>query len=314
VGIGQTVTISLWLNEPPSTANGTYGDRWQNMTIGIVRPDGQQWRLGPFSSDGTGRVVTSYIVTEVGKHSFWMTFGGQTLAGVNLAPGTTNEFIGDYYQPSASDVFVLTVQTAPVDLTPTPTPTATSIPAPTPTPTPTTAPLPSPTPSSKTVPATTDNGVVVDLAISGNITSSQMSNVTIATTQFAASTTLSFTLTGESDATGFSNVTVPKNAVPYGTAPTIYIDGQPAQDQGYTQDAISYYLWYTTRFSTHGVSIVFTSTAPSPSLAAQSSLPQEAIFGAAAAMTIAVIVAGALILRRSKRYSKQISEEPISDV
>jgi len=46
--------------------------------------------------------------------------------------------------------------------------------------------------------------------------------------------------------------------VPYGTTPTIYIDGQPVSSQGYTQDSNNYYAWYATQFSTHQISIVFT--------------------------------------------------------
>ena len=117
---------------------------------------------------------------------------------------------------------------------------------PSPSPTVSTALSPSPTPSPATVPATTSNGATVDLAISGNITSSQMSNATIATNQSANTTTVSFTVTGESGTTGFGNITIPISAVPYGTTPTIYIDGQPAQTQGYTQDSNNYYVWYTT--------------------------------------------------------------------
>jgi hypothetical protein len=57
---------------------------------------------------------------------------------------------------------------------------------------------------------------------------------------------VSFTVTGESGTTGFSNITIPISAVPYGTTPTIYIDGQQASNQGYTQDSNNYYVWYTT--------------------------------------------------------------------
>lgn len=118
-----------------------------------------------------------------------------------------------------------------------------------------------PTPSpATTVSATTDSGATVDLAISGSITSSQMSNVKISTDLFATTATVSFNVTGESGTTGFGNVTIPKSAVPYGSTPTVYIDNQPAQSQGYTQDANNYYVWYTTQFSTHNVSIVFTTT------------------------------------------------------
>jgi hypothetical protein len=84
-----------------------------------------------------------------------------------------------------------------------------------------------------------------------------MFNVTIATNQSAKSTTVSFAVTGEIGTTGFSNITIPKSAVSYGTTPTIYIDNQPVQDQGYTQDAGNYYAWFTTHFSTHQVTIQF---------------------------------------------------------
>jgi hypothetical protein len=39
----------------------------------------------------------------------------------------------------------------------------------------------------------------------------------------------------------------------------VYIDNQTAPNQDYTQDADNYYVWYTTKFSTHQVSIVFAS-------------------------------------------------------
>jgi len=107
------------------------------------------------------------------------------------------------------------IQTTPIQLTIALAPTFTPTPTPTPTPSPTTE------------PATTDTGATIDLAISGNVTSSQMSNVTITTNQSTTSTIVSFTLTGQNGTTGFSNITIPINAVPYGTTPTIYIDGQP---------------------------------------------------------------------------------------
>jgi hypothetical protein len=117
--------------------------------------------------------------------------------------------------------------------------------------------------------ATTGSGAIVELAISGNVTSAQMSNVTIATNQSASTTTVSLTVTVESGTTGFSNITIPISAVPYGTTPTIYVNGQSTSNQGYTQDTNNYYVWYTTQFNTQEVSIVFatvpTST-PSPSL------------------------------------------------
>jgi len=143
---------------------------------------------------------------------------------------------------------------------PTPTPTATPTPTPTPTatPTPTPTPSPSPTPSATTVPATTASGATVDIAISGNVTAQQMSNMTITPYQSNATTTVAFTITGTSGTVGFVNMTIPKTAIPYGTTPIVYIDGQQAQSQGYSQDADNFYVWCTTHFSTHQVEISFT--------------------------------------------------------
>jgi hypothetical protein len=114
------------------------------------------------------------------------------------------------------------------------------------------------------LPATTDTGSTVDLAITGNITNTQISNATIETAQSTSSTTVSFTVTGESGTTGFSNITIPISIVLYGNTPSIYIDGQHVQDQGYTQDSNNYYVWYATHFSTHEVSIVFTAESSIP--------------------------------------------------
>ena len=63
---------------------------------------------------------------------------------------------------------------------------------------------------------------------------------------------------GPTGTQGFANITLPIAAIPYGTTPLVYIDGQPAADQGYTQDANNYYIWYTTHFSSHQIAVMFT--------------------------------------------------------
>ena len=57
---------------------------------------------------------TQYTPTQTGNYTFQSFFGGQTLAGDNPTPGTTNPFVGDYYQPSQSEVYTLTVQQEPI--------------------------------------------------------------------------------------------------------------------------------------------------------------------------------------------------------
>lgn len=190
---------------------------------------------------------------------------------------------------------------------PAPTPTAAPTATPTPTAAPTTAPTtvptavptaspkpttkpsvtPSPTPSPTTVVATTGSGAKVNLKISGSVTASQMSNLTIATG--ANETTVSFTVTGQSGTTGFGNMTIPKSAVTQGTTPKIYIDNKLAANQGYTQDANNYYAWYTTQFSTHQISIVFTA-APIPEF------PPSIIVSVTA--TLIVVALAVLFLRK----------------
>jgi hypothetical protein len=103
---------------------------------------------------------------------------------------------------------------------------------------------------------TTKNGEKVELAINGNITAQQMLNITF-TSVSPASTEISFTVTGPNGTVGFSNMTIPKTAIPNGINPVVYIDGNKAPTQGNTQDDNYYYVWYTTHFSTHQVAMRF---------------------------------------------------------
>jgi hypothetical protein len=220
---------------------------------------------------------------------------GSTLVTVNTAGSAVSITAADGSVSGVSNSF--TVSNSP---TPTPTqapnstPTPTSNPKNTPTPTPTPTPSLSPTPLA-TVPAKTDSGSIVELAIKGNITTSQISNATITSNQSTTTTTLSFTITGPNASTGFSNMTIPKTAIPYGTTPLIYIDGQQAANQGYAQDANNFYVWYTTHFSTHQVKVQF----------AGSSTLQAISFGSVLAVGVTVpeiiLIYALIAIRRLKR-------------
>ena len=148
--------------------------------------------------------------------------------------------------------------------------------------------------------AMTDDGSTVAFTLGGNVTCSQISNVTMSTNQSAAITTVSFTVTGQSDNTGFSNITIPISVVPYGSTPAIYIDGQPALNQGYTQDSSNYYIWYTTHFSTHEISIRFTElSSQSPSI-----VLSMGIISIAAVAVLTVALVSLLLYRRHRKASK----------
>ena len=249
VEVGQTININISLVPRPPLAN----DRFSNVTLLITDPAGATSTLGPFFSDSAGMVYPSYAAMQVGFYSIQIKYSGQFFSSNNAT-----------YYPTQSQVLTLKVQQEPVLPSPSlsPSPIPTSIASPTlSTPTP----KPSATPTQTTIPATTENGTIVNLAISGNITRSQMSNIRITANQSAGSTIVSVTVQGESGTVGFSNITIAKNIVPYGTTPTVTIDNQSAVNQGYTQDNANYYVWYTTTFSTHQISVVFTAASFSPS-------------------------------------------------
>jgi tungstate transport system substrate-binding protein len=128
-------------------------------------------------------------------------------------------------------------------------------------------PAPTPTPTISVNATVTTSNQTYGLGLGGNVTTTQISNITITPSQSASTTVVAFNITGQSSS-GFSNMTIPKTAIAYGTTPTVYIDGQQAQNQGYAQDTNNFYVWYTTHFSTHQVTILFTvspSATPSPS-------------------------------------------------
>ena len=125
-GLGQTVTVGMWLAQPPPTANGPYGDRWVNFKLTITKPDGTTETLGPFTSDDTGGTYTTYTPDQLGNYTFLFTYPGQTLSGNNLNPTATaftKAYIGTYFGPANATV-TLTVQQDPIPSLPqTPLPT-----------------------------------------------------------------------------------------------------------------------------------------------------------------------------------------------
>jgi hypothetical protein len=158
------------------------------------------------------------------------------------------------------------------------------------------------------VTAITDQGTKINLQISGNITATQLSNLTITSKQSTSTVVVSFTVTGQNGTTGFGNVTIPKSSVPNNLTPTIYIDNRQAQNQGYNQDTNNFYVWYTTSFSTHNVSIVFASTpnvTQSP-MQFEISLPTNYAILLAVALILIIAVSFALILGRKNTFKRRV--------
>jgi hypothetical protein len=108
-GLGQEVTIGMWLQLIPPTASGATGDRWKGYKVTVTRPDGHTDILGPFTSDDTGGTFTRYTPPTVGEYSFVFEFPGQTITGENNA-NPFNVYIGDYFEPATSETAHLLVQ------------------------------------------------------------------------------------------------------------------------------------------------------------------------------------------------------------
>ncbi len=109
---------------------------------------------------------------------------------------------------------------------------------------------------------------------------------------------MTFDVTGDTGTVGFGNVTIPKSAVAPDSTPVLYIDGAVALDQGYTEDANNFYVWYTVHFSSHEVSIVFTVTPQT-----RNDLPQGVLI-AIVAVIVVVVDATVILIWRARRKAK----------
>jgi hypothetical protein len=208
------------------------------------------------SFDGSGSFDSSGIV------SYMWDFGDG-----NRAQGASIVYT---YSQTGTYTATLTVQdpagnnataTALINITAKASPAQTATPQPSPTATAT--PTPSPTPSSSspqssaTIQAITADGATVNLAITGNISATQISGARFTVNQSSSTAMLSFVLAGGDGTAGFCNITIPKSLIQAGTSARVFVDDELCQDQGYIEDSGNYYVWFTLRFSTHNVSIVF---------------------------------------------------------
>jgi hypothetical protein len=162
-----------------------------------------------------------------------------------------------------------------------------------PTPTPSPPASPTPTPKPATIKATTENGTKINLLVAGNMTSQQITNLEITTSPSSKTITVSFNVKGTNGDEGIGNFTIPKSAVDFGTAPKVYVDNVQTADQGYCQDESNYYVWFTTHFSSHEVSIVFSESVSKAEL-----LSQNTIYLVVAIASVLTTVSGFVIYKK----------------
>jgi len=107
----------------------------------------------------------------------------------------------------------------------------------------------------------------------------------------------------QSAISGFGNLTIPKEAVPYGTVPSVYVNSLSPTAQGYAQNAKNYYVWYITYYTTYELQIIFDSKASS------APFPQWIILA-----VVIIAIASALAFVSSKRMRKNAAQDssPVS--
>ncbi|MCW4018408.1 MAG: PQQ-binding-like beta-propeller repeat protein [Candidatus Bathyarchaeota archaeon] len=118
IGVNQQEIIVFWLQDPPPTASGAYGDRW-TFYVDITKPDGSLETLGPFTSDPVGNGYALYTPDQVGDYTIVARFPGQTITGLPLPPYSDvplskPDYVNDTYAASTSDPVILKVQTDPI--------------------------------------------------------------------------------------------------------------------------------------------------------------------------------------------------------
>jgi hypothetical protein len=161
----QQVNVTMQVNPSPTIAADGNATFWQNSTLTITKPDGNQETKGPFASDALGRMYLLYVPTLVGNYTFAFVFSGQTVQ--SPASGISNvgdiDKVDNVFLPSNSTATLEVLETLP---TSSPTPSPSSSPAPTPSPY-----LPSPKlPTVYVSCRTAGSSTSLRVEISGNLT------------------------------------------------------------------------------------------------------------------------------------------------
>ena len=120
IGVGQEVTIIMWLDKANPTASGPAGGRFEGLTVTITKPDDSKENLGPFKTDDASYAISLYTPNQIGTYTLKVTFPGQQVTGIG---GLIPIPINNYYEAS-SFTTTLTVQEEPITQSPqTPLPT-----------------------------------------------------------------------------------------------------------------------------------------------------------------------------------------------
>jgi len=118
VGLGQPVTLVVWVDQNPRTAGGMQGPRWGGAKIDVTKPDGTKETIGPFIlRSATANDWVNYVPDQVGTYTFVFSWPGQTLTnktGEEVQQVGGIPYLGDFFAGSTSEPMKLVVQQEPV--------------------------------------------------------------------------------------------------------------------------------------------------------------------------------------------------------
>ena len=76
-GVGQEVTILMWLDKINPTASGPQGGRFEGYALTITKPDGSVENRGPFTADPASFAYDVYTPSQIGTYTLKFDFPGQ---------------------------------------------------------------------------------------------------------------------------------------------------------------------------------------------------------------------------------------------
>jgi len=80
VGVGQPVTVSMWIDKLPPLGESNEGLYYVNsFALDITKPDGTTSTMGPMDSDWIGSQHVSYTPSDVGTYYFQFRYLGEVL-------------------------------------------------------------------------------------------------------------------------------------------------------------------------------------------------------------------------------------------
>ncbi len=118
VGVGQTVSVTMWIDEPLPSSSLANDIRRHDYTLTITAPDGktqtQHWDL---VTDPTSIQFYQFSPNQVGTYTLKFSYGGQTytwnVTGSVYGDPATTSYMNDTFAP-ASKTTTLTVQQEPL--------------------------------------------------------------------------------------------------------------------------------------------------------------------------------------------------------